>query len=210
MCVCWGVRDKDRVVWTRDGGPPDVDILGVSVSWMVYTVIRTCVAFSGDTSVKGSHPIRPSGDNVWSTTTDGLFRLVLAVVKTDEWLQHLRNNPMYKDVKYKLFRGDSTTLEETGSWLSVDGGPLKFGSSYEFLDSVLWNPNGNTSKFAVTTTTKSSHRKRRNDHNNIRSDDVCDDHNKKFVTQVTTVKSSQWKRPQTKSTVTVTSKTFTT
>ena len=40
----------------------------------------------------------------------------------DEFLKQFRNHTIYNSVRYKIFREDGTTTEETGLWLNVDGG----------------------------------------------------------------------------------------
>ena len=43
-------------------------------------------------------------------------------VQYDNFVKSLRHNPMYRDAKYKVFKSDGSVIEQTGLWLSVDGG----------------------------------------------------------------------------------------
>ena len=42
--------------------------------------------------------------------------------KHDEMVKALRHHPMFKEAKCKLYKADGTVFEETGLWLSLDGG----------------------------------------------------------------------------------------
>ena len=46
----------------------------------------------------------------------------MTAIKSDVLLSQLRHNPMYRDARYKMFQTDGSVIEESGLWLSVDGG----------------------------------------------------------------------------------------